>query len=1336
MFNPVSTYRIQFHKGFTFADFERIIPYIEKLGISTIYASPIFESVPGSMHGYDGINPLKINPEIGTIAQLRKISRKLKNKNISWIQDIVPNHMAYHPDNKWLMDLLANGPSSKYKEYFDQSLSDTLFEGPIMIPFLGDSLDEIIENGQLSIQLKKGKKYFEYSGNYWPLKVDSLPHYKIAIEAINNDKKLLKEIADHQHYRLCSWKETDYKINYRRFFTVNGLICLNIQNDKVFDHFHRLIGELVKEGIFQGLRIDHIDGLFDPEKYLHQLRKLSGEETYIIVEKILEQGEEMPAWPIQGNTGYDFLAMVNNLLTNTKSKSIFDDFYQKLSKNNTPVEEQIRQKKAYILSKQMAGELDNLTRLFFQSDFIREKDLKLIPPNQIKETIAEFIIHCPVYRYYGNKFPLKKSEKTAIKKIFRSVEESKPALKEAINILEYVFLNKKDDAKALHFYQRCMQFTGPLMAKGVEDTLMYTYNRFIAHNEVGDAPDAFGISIANFHKKMKQRQQLWPLSMNGTSTHDTKRGEDARARLNVLTDLPDEWLRTVELWRKINKPLIEKNAPDANDEYFIYETLLGIYPMPGEPEDNFHERIEQYLEKTLREAKLHSDWAEPNENYESSVKEFVKTLLNKKGAFWKSFKVFHQKVSEFGVVNSLTQQLLKLTAPGMPDIYQGCELWDLSMVDPDNRRPVDYKLRDKFIQESIAKDNPEVFWQHKFNGEIKLWLSHCLLKERKENPILFAEAEYIPIRVKGKYRENVMAFARRYRNTWYLVVIPLNMASLCTDPLTMDWANTHLILPDGIPDTYEDLLLKTNGKIKEKATIAELFKTLPLAFLKLQLPKNERGAGILAHITSLPSSFAIGDFGPGAKKFADLLHQANQKYWQLLPLSPVAEKNQFSPYSSWSGLGGNTLLISPELLVEDGLLTKEDIEKYAEPSAKHVDFKTAAWLKDILFEKAWVNYNKVNPLWLKKQFADFCKHEAYWLTDFSVFTVLKTVNDGLPWDQWPESFKKRNKAALHEFELTNAALIQKAKWLQFIFSRQWHQLKNYCHQLDIKLIGDLPFYVSYDSVDVWAHPEIFDLDENKEMKFVAGVPPDYFNANGQLWGMPVFNWDKLKSQNYDWWIQRIRKNTELFDLLRLDHFRAFSSFWSVPAGEETAINGTWEKGPGFELFKAIKESFGKLPFIAEDLGDIDEDVYTLRDELELPGMRVLQFAFGDNMPQSPHIPHNHSPNSIVYTGTHDNNTLKGWFKQEADKKVQANIDKYTGTKVKDKNAETIFIKMALASVAKIAIIPVQDFPFLGNPERMNTPAETDGNWLWRMTEEDLNEFDTNKLKKWTERYNR
>ncbi|MDB5196294.1 MAG: 4-alpha-glucanotransferase, partial [Flaviaesturariibacter sp.] len=612
MFNPVSTYRIQFHSGFTLCDAKAIVPYLQRLGIKTIYASPIFQATPGSTHGYDGLHPHRINPEIGTEEDLRSLRASLTEHGLSWIQDIVPNHMAFHAANEWLMDILEKGNRSSYASFFDAP-AESIPENRIMIPFLGASLEEAIAKGEIKLVYQKQHLLLQYYEATYPLQPQSyaaflwqqeaLPeelesilasleevmetedknvfaqrwqdwlsglsnaaqssatqeYFQNRLDAVNKDTEALQWFADQQFYRLCHWQETDTCINYRRFFTVNGLICLNMQDQTVFETYHQYIIQLVKEGVFQGLRIDHIDGLYDPTRYLEQLRNAVGPDTYIIVEKILESEETLPVyWPVQGNTGYDFLAIVNNLFTNKEARAAFTKFYYSISGDQRTVPQQIRDSKALILHRHMAGELDNLCRLFYEQGLMPAEANESISGESVKKIIAAFLIWCSVYRFYSNSLPLQHAEAATVKAILNAIRQADPALSHAVQLLEEAWLIKPNagdedfNLRAVHFFKRCMQFSGPLMAKGVEDTLMYVFNRFVGHNEVGDAVDAFGITAEAFHKKMIERQEHCPLSLNGTSTHDTKRGEDVRSRLNVLTDIAPEWLEKVEEWRSLN----------------------------------------------------------------------------------------------------------------------------------------------------------------------------------------------------------------------------------------------------------------------------------------------------------------------------------------------------------------------------------------------------------------------------------------------------------------------------------------------------------------------------------------------------------------------------------------------------------------------------------------------------------------------------------------------------------------------------------------------------------------------------------------------------------------
>jgi 4-alpha-glucanotransferase len=509
----------------------------------------------------------------------------------------------------------------------------------------------------------------------------------------------------------------------------------------------------------------------------------------------------------------------------------------------------------------------------------------------------------------------------------------------------------------------------------------------------------------------------------------------------------------------------------------------------------------------------------------------------------------------------------------------------------------------------------------------------------------------------------------------------------------------------------------------------------PIKAEKKRLP-DKRSAGILLHITSLPSAFGIGDIGQQAKAFADFLYRSKQSYWQLLPLGPIEAAQSYSPYSSTSSMAGNTLLISPESLRDDGLLTDVALKKTRIKNTGKVKYREAARIKQSLLDDAYANFKSKANSALNRQFEMFCDEEASWLEDFACYCLLKSLQKK-PWYDWPEHFKFRDTKAINDVRVKNIEVLEKIKWLQYIFTRQWEQLRFYCNQLNISLYGDLPFYVSYDSADVWANPQYFSLDETRTIKSMAGVPPDYFNADGQLWGMPVFNWSTLKKENYSWWINRLKKNIELFDVVRLDHFRAFADYWEVEASDKTAKNGRWVSGPGEHFFTVIQEKLGNLPFIAEDLGDINDAVYALRDRFGFPGMKVLQFAFGDNLGVNDYIPHQYSPNFVVYTGTHDNNTTVGWYRKDLNSKFRNHVSQYLGRKINEGNVHIELARAAYQSVAKTVIVPFQDILGLDESARMNRPASVENNWVWRMKNDGLQIPKTEqRLRQWSELYNR
>lgn len=882
---PSSTYRIQFNKEFTFNDLNNIIEYLDKLGVATIYASPIFKATSGSMHGYDVTDPWSINPEIGSLDELKKISKTLSARKIQWLQDIVPNHMAYDLSNDRLKDVLERGKYSEYYHYFDVEWNhpDPELKEKIMVPLLGKELNECLRDHEIQIGISEEGftiNYFDYkfpiSVTSWHLLFSSdqksMTHisklikdakshassgvnlsewkqYKSkcigrilgteneieilrsTVSSINKEPGKIKHLLQEQFYTLTFWKHTEKKINYRRFFTVNTLICLRMEDKLVFDEYHRFIRSLYDSKIIHGLRIDHIDGLNDPSDYIRNLRELFGNSCYIIAEKILEAMEDVPeSWPLEGTSGYEFLYYVNQLFTNKGGARKLEKFYRSLIPEMPPYNELVFENKKLILENYMAGEWDNLVRLFYESDLSNgfEQD-------RIRQAIALVMLSMPVYRIYPDKLPLKGNNLSVMNEAFSSAAKRGEAYISELTYLKDLFTGTPADddqhRKILKFMKRLMQFTGPLTAKGVEDTTFYVYNPLISHDEVGDTPSTLGITIQDFHNKMLQRQKRNPLSLNTTATHDTKRGEDARLRLNVLSELPGHWQERVTEWMKVNKDyhttVNGKPAPDLNDEYFIYQTITGGFPEDGIVTEEFIQRLSDYLTKATREAKVNSSWETPNEPYESACANFIRNILSPGSQFLQSFAPFFQKVSNVASIYALSQVLIKITTPGIPDIYRGCELWDLSFVDPDNRRILDYDTRMNYLDKIILKEKegPEIFFTwlkaNRDKGIEKLFVTWKALNFRRNKSELFVQGDYIPLTIATE-GINSMAYARRHKNQWAIIVVPLDVAGNQHDAI--------LVLPKSSPVRWINVLTNepvttTNGTLELK----NLFSLFPVA---------------------------------------------------------------------------------------------------------------------------------------------------------------------------------------------------------------------------------------------------------------------------------------------------------------------------------------------------------------------------------------------------------------------------------------------------------------------------------------------------------------------------
>ena len=491
-----------------------------------------------------------------------------------------------------------------------------------------------------------------------------------------------------------------------------------------------------------------------------------------------------------------------------------------------------------------------------------------------------------------------------------------------------------------------------------------------------------------------------------------------------------------------------------------------------------------------------------------------------------------------------------------------------------------------------------------------------------------------------------------------------------------------------------------------------------------------RASGILLHPTSLPSEFGIGDFGPIAFQFVDFLAETKQTYWQILPLGPTGYGD--SPYQSFSAFAGNTNLISPEKLIEDGLITREEISQKPNFPADRIDYGKVYDWKNSILPKAFERFHEQETEDFREEFESFCAEEAAWLEDYALFRAAKLSRDHKAWYEWEKPLRLRQEKALKQARKNLHERIEEQKFYQFLFFRQWSKLKAYANEKDVKIVGDVPIFVALDSADVWCNQDKFKLKKDGSPKVVAGVPPDYFSKTGQLWGNPIYNWREMQKNDFAWWISRIKHTLKTVDVARIDHFRGFAGAWEVPAGDETAENGKWVDVPGRELFKAVKTAIGELPFWAEDLGMITGDVRELRDLFGFPGMKILQYAFGGD-PKNEFLPHNYVRNSVAYTGTHDNETSAGWFN------AQHGYERFYCLKYLDSNAQAIhwdFIRAIWSSVADTAVAPMQDIFGLGNEARMNLPASSSGNWNWRFRAEAVTLEIIEKLREMTEIYGR
>lgn len=934
---PRATYRLQFSGDFSFADAERIVPYLARLGISHIYCSPLLKARPGSAHGYDIVDHNAFNPEIGDRAGFERLVAALKTHDMGIMLDIVPNHMGVGPDNVWWMDVLEHGEASRYAEFFDIDWRPLKAElrDKILLPVLGDHYGRVLESGelQLAFDATTGGFSVHYNEQRFPLDPRTYPMiFAEPVEARLDDvlavarrltergaalpeeverraqqvaaikqslaafaagdegvraqiaaalsaanaapTERLHALLERQAWRLAYWRTAADEINYRRFFDVNELAGLRQENPQVFEATHALIVELVTQGLVQGLRVDHPDGLNDPRGYLRRLVAVLDGETdgrapvFLVVEKVLASYERLPGdWPVHGTTGYDFLNALNGLFVQAPAERVLTRLYERFVQGLHDFDRELEQCKKLVMRSALGSELRVLSAALnrLSEADVRTRDFTL---TALREALTEVVACFPVYRTYITADGATAEDRRFVEWAVGLARRR--SLAADVSIFDFVqrmlllddvaHLPAKARREAIAFATRFQQYTAPLMAKGLEDTAFYRYHRLVSLNEVGGNPRRFGLSVAAFHHMNEERARAFPHAMLASSTHDTKRSEDVRMRINVLSELLLEWKTRIARWNRQNRRRKRRLAdgtrwPDREMEYLLYQTLVGVWPGEGLTPAGmpaFRARIETYLIKAAREAKVRTSWLNPDNDYESALTDYVRALLpdDLQGPFLADFQPFAARVARLGALNSLSQTLLKLTCPGVPDFYQGTELIDLSLVDPDNRRPVDYAHRAALLDgvSGVAGgEHASALFASPEDGRAKLYLISRVLAFRRAHAALFRDGSYVPLAVQGERADNVCAFARvlgegradRGGDRGCVVIAPRWFARLMGQddrfPPANAWSNTRIEAPP-LADEFENLLTGERVAVMEQGggrwlTASALLAVLPVTVL-------------------------------------------------------------------------------------------------------------------------------------------------------------------------------------------------------------------------------------------------------------------------------------------------------------------------------------------------------------------------------------------------------------------------------------------------------------------------------------------------------------------------
>jgi len=781
---PRATYRLQFHRGFTLRDAIKLIPYLSELGVSHVYASPLLKARPGSPHGYDVCDCSQLNPEIGSEAELESFVAALRRHGMGLVLDIVPNHMAAGPENPWWWDVLKHGRTSRYAGYFDIEWDppDPRLHGKVLVPVLGDEYERVLEKGGFTVRVEDGAPVLRYFEHRFPLAPESLPAPTAKLTELNARPDQLDALLQQQHYRPTFWRRGDAQLNYRRFFNITMLAGLRVEDEQVFGDAHARILDWYQRGHLDGVRVDHPDGLRDPQQYLERLRQ-AAPKAWVVVEKILEPGEELPRdWPVAGTTGYDFLNRVVGPFLDPAGEKPLTEFYAEFTGAPTDYAAVVREKKQLVLHELLPAEVDCLSHMLQRLAARRGHSFTL---DGLRGALVELVACFPVYRTYiqaGSRH-VSGTDTAHIDSAVAAARNQGPDGNVALlDFLGDLLRLRQPGELEADFVMRFQQLTGPAMAKGVEDTTFYCFNRFVALNEVGGDPGHFGLGLEAFHRTCRGAQAQWPDAMLATSTHDTKRSEDIRARLSLLSEIPKAWRSAVLRWSALNEKHRRDGWPDRNAEYLYYQTLVGAWPLPLD-------RALAYMEKASCEAKEHTTWTDRNPAYDEALKHFVTSTLDE-AEFTADLERFVAPLVEPGHINSLAQTLVKLTAPGVPDIYQGTELWDFSLVDPDNRRPVDFETR-RHLLAGLAHLPVEEIWQRRGEGLPKLWLIQKTLGFRRNHPGLFgSDSSYEPLNAQGGKADHVLGFVRGGR---VVTVVPRLIMGLADD-----WADTVIELPQGV----------------------------------------------------------------------------------------------------------------------------------------------------------------------------------------------------------------------------------------------------------------------------------------------------------------------------------------------------------------------------------------------------------------------------------------------------------------------------------------------------------------------------------------------------------